>query len=52
MAGRLRVFAEGVDMSNNGQAMDDIREGGPGAHLLGCSHPQANFKAEQPNTHD
>jgi trimethylamine--corrinoid protein Co-methyltransferase len=44
-AGMLQVFAEGVDMSDNGQAMDAIREVGPGAHFLGCSHTQANFEA-------
>jgi trimethylamine--corrinoid protein Co-methyltransferase len=31
-------------MSENGQAMDAIREVGPGAHYLGCAHTQANFK--------
>jgi trimethylamine--corrinoid protein Co-methyltransferase len=31
-------------MSENGQAMDAIREVGPGAHFLGCAHTQANFE--------
>ena len=31
-------------MSENGQAMDAIREVGPGKHFLGCSHTQANFQ--------
>jgi trimethylamine--corrinoid protein Co-methyltransferase len=44
-AGMLQVFAEGVDMSDNGQAMEAIREVGPGAHFLDCSHTQANFEA-------
>lgn len=43
-AGMLRVSAEGVDMSENGQAMDAIREVGPGQHFLGCDHTQRNFK--------
>ena len=43
-AGMLRVAAEGVDMSENGQAMDALREVGPGAHFLGCEHTQKNFK--------
>ena len=43
-AGMLRVSAEGVDMSENGQAMDAIREVGPGAHFLGCDHTQKNFR--------
>jgi trimethylamine--corrinoid protein Co-methyltransferase len=44
-AGMLQAFAAGVDMSDNGQAMDAIREVGPGAHFLDCSHTQANFEA-------
>jgi len=43
-AGMLRVLADGVDMSANGQAMAAIREVGPGAHFLGCTHTQANFE--------
>ncbi len=43
-AGMLQVLADGVDMSETGQAMDAIREVGPGAHFLGCAHTQANFK--------
>jgi trimethylamine--corrinoid protein Co-methyltransferase len=37
-------FAEGVDFSENGQAMSAIREVGPGSHFLGCAHTQANFE--------
>jgi trimethylamine--corrinoid protein Co-methyltransferase len=43
-AGMMAVFASGVDISENGQAMDAIREVGPGAHFLGCAHTQANFE--------
>ena len=43
-AGMMAVFAKGVDMSDNGQAMDAIAEVGPGQHFLGCSHTQKNFK--------
>ena len=43
-AGMVRVSAEGVDMSENGQAMDALREVGPGKHFLGCEHTQKNFK--------
>ena len=32
-------------MSENGQAMDAIREVGPGKHFLGCAHTQANFES-------
>ena len=42
--GVLHKLAEGVDVSENGQAMDAIREVGPGGHYLGCAHTQANFK--------
>jgi trimethylamine--corrinoid protein Co-methyltransferase len=42
--GVLHSIAEGVDISENGQAMDAIREVGPGGHYLGCAHTQANFK--------
>ena len=40
----LQKFAEGVDFSENGQALDAIREVGPGRHFLGCAHTQANFE--------
>jgi len=42
--GTLHHFAKGVDMSDNGQAMEAIAEVGPGGHYLGCAHTQANFK--------
>ncbi|SER43628.1 trimethylamine---corrinoid protein Co-methyltransferase [Tranquillimonas rosea] len=42
--GVLHHFARGVDMGDNGQAMDAIREVGPGGHYLGCAHTHANFK--------
>ena len=43
--GTLHHLAKGVDMDENGQAMDAIREVGPGGHYLGCAHTQANFKS-------
>ena len=43
-AGMHHAFAAGVDLSANGQAMDAIREVGPGSHFLGCAHTQANFE--------
>jgi trimethylamine--corrinoid protein Co-methyltransferase len=42
--GTLHHLARGIDVSENGQAMDAIREVGPGGHYLGCAHTQANFK--------
>ena len=35
---------EGIDLSENGLALDAIREVGPGNHYLGCAHTQSNFK--------
>ncbi|MEM7562551.1 MAG: trimethylamine methyltransferase family protein [Pseudomonadota bacterium] len=43
-AAMMEIFARGVDLSENGQAMDAIREVGPGVHFLGCQHTQNNFK--------
>jgi len=40
----MAVFVNGVDMSENGQAIDAIRENGPGQHFLGNSHTLANFE--------
>ncbi len=42
--GVLHHLAKGVETDENGQAMDAIREVGPGGHYLGCAHTQANFK--------
>ncbi|PZO77790.1 MAG: trimethylamine methyltransferase [Mesorhizobium amorphae] len=42
--GMAQKLAEGVDLSENGQAMDAIRQVGPGSHYLGCDHTQANFQ--------
>jgi len=42
--GMQQRFSEGVDLSENGQALDAIREVGPGSHYLGCTHTQANFQ--------
>ncbi|MEI4233122.1 trimethylamine methyltransferase family protein [Roseovarius sp. D22-M7] len=43
--GALHHLAQGVHMDENGQAMDAIREVGPGGHYLGCAHTQANYKS-------
>ncbi len=42
--GMMEVFAGGIDLSENGQALDAIRETGPGAHNLGSAHTLANFE--------
>jgi trimethylamine--corrinoid protein Co-methyltransferase len=33
-----------MDLSENGQALDAIRENGPGQHFLGTAHTLANFE--------
>jgi trimethylamine--corrinoid protein Co-methyltransferase len=43
--GTLHHLAQGVQIDANAQAMDAIREIGPGGHYLGCQHTQDNFKA-------
>ncbi len=40
----LQKFAEGVDLSENGQALDALEEVGPGSHFLGSAHTQRNFE--------
>tara|TARA_R110002124_G_scaffold278486_2_gene450511 strand:- start:8277 stop:10013 length:1737 start_codon:yes stop_codon:yes gene_type:complete len=42
--GALHKMAGGVTTDENAQAMDAIREVGPGGHYLGCAHTQRNFK--------
>ena len=42
--GLMAKFVGGVDLSENGQAMDAIREVGPGQHFLGTAHTYANFE--------
>ena len=43
--GVLHGLAAGVSVDENAQAMDALREVGPGGHFLGCAHTQRNFKA-------
>ena len=43
-ASMIQTFLGGVDLSENGLALDAIREVGPGQHFLGCAHTQANFE--------
>lgn len=42
--GTLHKMAQGVSHDENAQAMDAVREVGPGGHYLGCAHTQENFK--------
>ncbi|MBT8100140.1 MAG: trimethylamine methyltransferase family protein [Gammaproteobacteria bacterium] len=43
-ASMISILLSGVDLSENGQAMDALREVGPGSHFLGAQHTQANFE--------
>jgi trimethylamine--corrinoid protein Co-methyltransferase len=42
--GVLHKLAAGIAIDENAQAMDAVREVGPGGHFLGCAHTQENFK--------
>ena len=42
--GMASVFVKGVDLSENAQALDAIRQNGPGQHFLGSPHTLANFE--------
>ena len=43
--GMMATFAAGLDLSDNGQALDAIREHTPGQHFLGTAHTLANFES-------
>jgi trimethylamine--corrinoid protein Co-methyltransferase len=43
--GMMATFAQGLDLSENGQALDAIRENTPGQHYLGTAHTLANFES-------
>jgi trimethylamine--corrinoid protein Co-methyltransferase len=45
LCGNLQAFAQGIDLSEDAQAMDAIDEVGPGGHYLGALHTQANFQS-------
>ena len=42
--GAMAVYAKGVDLSENGQAMDAFRTNEHGMHFLGNAHTLANFE--------
>ncbi len=43
LCGKVGRFFDGIDLSENAQAMAAIATTGPGAHFLGSEHTQANF---------
>jgi trimethylamine--corrinoid protein Co-methyltransferase len=40
----ISVLLSGMDLSENGQALDAVREVGPGKHYLGSAHTLKNFE--------
>lgn len=43
LCGKLARFFDGIDLSENAQAMAAIAATGPGQHFLGSEHTRANF---------
>ena len=43
-ANMIAILLQGVDLSENSQALDALREVGPGSHFLGAAHTLANFE--------
>ena len=43
LCGKVARFFDGIDLSENAQAMEAIADTGPGQHFLGSDHTQANF---------
>ncbi|MDG2113050.1 MAG: trimethylamine methyltransferase family protein [Actinomycetota bacterium] len=43
--GMMEVYARGIDLSENGQAMDAFRTNTHGDHFLGNAHTLANFES-------
>jgi trimethylamine--corrinoid protein Co-methyltransferase len=50
----LQLVAKPIDLSEEGQALDAVRDVGPGSHFLGCDHTQRNFETAfwRPTVHD
>ena len=45
LCGKVAAFAQGLDLSEKAQALDAIREVGPGSHYLDAAHTHANFQS-------
>jgi len=43
-ASMMATWVDGVDLSENGQALDSLLTNGPGNHYLGTAHTLANFE--------
>lgn len=44
ICGKIAAFAQGLDLSEKAQALDAIREVGPGSHFLNSTHTHATFE--------
>ena len=42
--GMIAAMLRGISLNEDGQAMDALREVGPGSHFLGAAHTQAHFE--------
>jgi trimethylamine--corrinoid protein Co-methyltransferase len=40
----LQTFSQGIDLSEEAQALGAVREVGPGSHFMGAEHTQRNFE--------
>jgi len=45
LCGKLIEFCNGIDLSDNAQAMEAIAEVGPGSHFLASAHTLGNFQS-------
>ncbi len=54
LCGKVARFFDGIDLSENAQALDAIKTTGPGQHFLGAEHTQVNFLSAlfRPDTPD
>lgn len=54
LCAKMARFFDGIDLSENAQAMSAIAETGPGQHFLGSEHTQINFLSAlfRPSTPD
>jgi len=43
--GMMHVLSAGIDLTEEGQAMEALREVGPGGHFLGAEHTQRHFES-------
>ena len=44
LCGTLQIYSQNLDLSEESQALDAVREVGPGAHYMGAQHTQRHFE--------